>query len=167
MKIQKAISSFLLISFLSSIANAQQVEQLPKIETPQGEVDPGEAISPMRMNQRAAFTGVLLAPKALTTVIARLKSIDDRVKLASEEAKETAEEVCRHEKELTSIRVEADKNILKARIEDNERNLSTYEKRITQVQESQPNSALLVGLGALGGIAVATLTIFAAQSITK
>lgn len=167
MKLQKVISSFLLVTFLTTTVQAQQLEELPKLETPQGEVDPGEAISPMKINQRAPFTGVMLSPKALTNLIAKLKSFDSRVELASEEATATANEVCRHEKELINIRSEGDKGILKARIEDNERNLSTYEKRIEEVQSSQPNSALLVGLGVVGGAAVAALTIFTAQSIIK
>jgi hypothetical protein len=167
MQFQKAISTILLLSFLTSTAAAQQVEELPKVETPQGEVDPGEAISPMRISQRAPFTGVMLSPKALASIIAKLKSIETRISLATEEAKEQSAEVCRHEKEVISIRNTADKDILTARIEDNNRNLQAYEKRIAEVKESQTDPALLIGLGALGGVAATVLTVFAVTQSLK
>lgn len=165
---KKLTSLLLVISFFSSnIAVAQEGNvDLPKVETQQGEVDPGEAISPMKVNQRAPFSGVLVSPKAVATLTARLQSIADRIQLAGDEATENANEVCRNEKSVAKIQTDANANILQARIDSNQRIIEAYEKSIKETRESQTDPALLISLGAIGGAAVTALTIFAvAQSL--
>ena len=163
---KKFIATILLTSFITTSAHAQELE-LPKVETPEGEADPGEAISPMKMNQKAPFSGVLLSPKALAVITAKLKSVDSKVKLASEEAKETANEVCRNEKANMTIVSDTDKTILRARIQDNERNLTMYENRIREMNDSHINSGALVGLGVAGGVVASVLTFFAVAQALK
>lgn len=166
---RKLLSSILFISFFSTnIAFAQEANVvLPATETPTGEVDPGAAISPIKLNQKVPFSGVLLSPKAISSIIARLKSVDDRVKLAADESKETAEEVCRSEKNVQQIRNTADLDILRARIEDNQRNLKLYESHINNLQNSQTDPGLLIGLGAVGGAVATVLTVFAVSQAVK
>lgn len=154
---KKVISAFLMISFASTNVFAQEKNvQLPTVETPAGEVDPGEAISPMKINQRAPFSGVLLSPKAIASLVAKINFIDDRISAASAESKELAEEVCRTEKTNIKIRTDADSAILQARIDDNERVLKLYEDNTKKLQESQSDPVLMLGLGAAGG-AIVTL----------
>jgi len=164
---KKTISSLLIAAFFcTNIAHAEETVVLPPVETQQGEVDPGEAISPMKVNQKAPFSGVLVSPKAVATLTAKLASIADKIKLAHDEATEQAQEVCRNEKSVMKIQTDADKNILSARISNNERIITSYEKSLAQAQASQGDPALWIGLGALGGATVTVLTAFAiAQSI--
>lgn len=150
-----------------STAFAQEAQlNLPNVETQEGEVDPGSAVSPMKIGQKSPFSGILLSPKLIATVLAKLKSIDGRVSLATQEARETSEEVCRNEKNVAKIKSDADVSVLRARIDDNERNLQSYEQRLKLEIESQQSPALLLGLGAAAGTAVTFLAVFAvAQSM--
>lgn len=161
---KKFIAAILLSSlFTTNVVRAQETTGvvLPKIETPTGEVDPGEALSPMKSGQKAPFSGVLLSPKAVASIIARLASIGESVKLAESEATARAEEVCRTEKSTMQIRTKADDTILRARIEDNERNLKRYETQIKEMRDSSIDPGLLVGIGAAGGIILTTLSVLA------
>lgn len=164
---KKIISTVLLLSFFcSNVAFGQDATDLPKVETQQGEVDPGEAISPMKIQQKAPFTGVLLSPKAVASITAKLSTIVERIKLAQAEAAEQTQEVCRNEKAISEIQVKADKEILKARIRDNERTIELYQKSLNEAKQSQHDPALLIGLSAGGAAVLTALSILAvAQSI--
>jgi|LauGreDrversion4_2_1035121.scaffolds.fasta_scaffold354881_2 biopolymer transport protein ExbD len=164
---KKIISAVLLFSFFSSnVTYAQDTTDLPRIETQQGEVDPGEAISPMKSQQKAPFTGVLLSPKAVATITAKLSSIAEKIRLVQAEATEQAQEVCRNEKVTTEIRVKADKEILEAKIRDNERTIELYQKSLNEAKQSQHDPAVLIGLSAGGAAVLTALSILAvAQSI--
>jgi len=166
---KKIISAIILASFTSTnIAYSQEKQvELPKVETPEGEVDPGEALSPMKINQKAPFSGVLLSPKASASITAKLNSIKEQLSLARSEAKETAEAVCKNEKNIMTIRTTADKDILSARIEQNQKIIQVYENRLEKVEESQTDPGLLIGLGALGGAALTVLTVFAVSQSIK
>ena len=152
---KKAISTFLMISFLTTnvIAQDKQID-IPSVETQVGEKDPGEAISPMKLNQRAPFTGVLLSPKAIAFLLSKLNFVDDRIRTAADESKDLAEEVCRTEKANLKIRTDADAAILQARIDDNQRILKMYENNTAKLEASQSDSVLMLGLGAVGGVIV-------------
>lgn len=162
---KKIISVLLLAAFVST--NIAHAQELPEITTPDGETDPGEAISPMKLGQKAPFSGVLLSPKAVASIVAKLKSNEKMKQLAAAEAKEAAEEVCKNEKNLLAIRTDADKEILNARIESNKQIIGIYEKKIQEVSASQSDTALLVGLGAAGGIVASILTVLAVSQAMK
>lgn len=163
---KKIISTLLLVAFTST-TNVAYSQDLPEITTPEGEADPGEAISPMKAGQKAPFSGVLLSPKAVASIISKLKSVEKAKQLAASEAKETAEEVCKNEKNLLTIRTDTDKEILNARIESNKQVIGIYEKKIQEANESQSDPALLVGLGAAGGIVASILTVLAVSQAMK
>jgi len=164
---KKVISTVLLLSFFfSNVTYGQESADLPKVETQQGEIDPGEAISPMKLQQKAPFTGVLLSPKAVATITARLSTVAERIKLAQAEATEQAQEVCRNEKATAGIQVKADKGILEARIKNNERMIALYQKNLNEMKQSQYDPALLIGISAGGAAVLTALSILAvAQSI--
>lgn len=166
MTMKKIISALLLVAFTTT-TNVTYSQDLPEITTPEGEADPGEAIAPMKTGQKAPFSGVLLSPKAVASIVAKLKSVDKMKQLAAAEAKETAEEVCKNEKNLLTIRTDTDKEILNARIESNKQVIGIYEKKLQDVTESQSNPSLLVGLGAAGGIIASVLTVLAVSQAMK
>lgn len=163
---KKIISTLLLVAFTST-TNVAYSQELPEITTPEGEADPGEAISPMKAGQKAPFSGVLLSPKAVASIISKLKTVEKAKQLAAAEAKETAEEVCKNEKNLLTIRTDTDKEILNARIESNKQVIGIYEKKLQEANESQSDPALLVGLGAAGGIVASILTVLAVSQAMK
>jgi hypothetical protein len=166
---KKLISSIMLASFLvPNVCCAQDVvSTLPTIVIPAGEVDPGAAISPMKKGQKAPFTGVLLSPEAVATVITEIKSLDDKIKLEVQRVTSLQQEQCRKEKTDLQIRSDADKKILQSDIDDKLRTINLLEENLKKEQEDRPNKVVWAGLGAAGGIAVTILTAFAISKVTK
>jgi len=161
----KIISSILLVSFTTStLARAQELTKLPKIETPYGEIDPGEAISPMKKDQRAPFSGVLLSPKAIAKVIVDLKSIDDKVNLEVKQAIETQNVLCLREKNEITIKAEADKSILNASVQEKLRTIKMYEEQLKK-ETNRTDPGTLVGIGAAVGAVLTTLTALAVSQM--
>ena len=159
------IASILLLSFLNTNAvRAEELTKLPKIETPYGEIDPGEAISPMKRDQRAPFTGVLLSPKATAKIIVDLNSLEDRVKLEVKHAVETQNVICLREKNEINIKAEADKNILNASIQEKLRTIKLYEEQLKK-ETNKTDPGVLVGIGAAVGAVLTTLTALAIYQI--
>lgn len=159
------IASMLLISFLNTnVVFAEELTKLPKIETPYGEIDPGEAISPMKRDQRAPFTGVLLSPKATAKIIIDLSSLDERVKLEVKHAVETQSVICLREKNEITIKAEADKNILNASVQEKLRTIRMYEEQLKK-EANKTDPGTLVGIGAAVGAVLTTLTALAISQI--
>lgn len=155
------VASILLACFTTTtVVRAEELTRLPKIETPYGEIDPGEAISPMKKDQRAPFSGVLLSPKAVAKVIVDLRSLDDKVKLEVKQATEIQSAVCLREKNEITIKAEADKSILNASIQEKLRVIKLYEDQLKK-ESSKTDPGTLVGIGAAVGAILTTLTALA------
>lgn len=168
---KKIVSVLLALSLItnSSLAFSQQAAKvdLPTLETPEGEVDPGLAISPMKLLQKAPFTGVLLAPKAIASLVARLNSFDKEKKLAVAEAVELANETCKNEKNNNDIMAKSQKLILEARVEDQKKVIQAYEEQLKKERDQQSDPAIWGLVGAAGGVAVTILTTFAVSQAMK
>ncbi len=161
----KIVASLLLACFTTTtVARGEELTRLPKIETPYGEIDPGEAISPMKRDQRAPFTGVLLSPKAVAKVIVDLKSIDEKVKLEVKQATEFQSVVCLKEKNEITIKAEADKSILNASVQEKMRTIKLYEEQLKK-ESNKTDPGTLVGIGAAVGAILTTLTALAISQV--
>ena len=155
------IASILLICFTTtSMVRAEELTKLPKIETPYGEIDPGEALSPMKRDQRAPFTGVLLSPKAVAKITVDLKSIDDKVKLEVRQATETQVAICLREKNEINIKADADKSILEASVQEKLRTIKLYEEQLKK-ESGKPNPGTVLGIGVAIGAVLTTMTALA------
>ena len=164
------ISNLLAFSLLlNSTAFAQQAQKidLPSSETPEGEVDPGLAISPMKIMQKAPFTGVLLAPKSIAQLIARLNSFDKEKNLAVKEATELQKEVCLNEKNNQTIMFDATKSILEARVKDQNEVIKAYTAQIEKQKSEESNPAAWALIGGAAGVALTVLTTFAVAQAIK
>jgi len=164
---KKIIASLLLCSMtLTSIASADPV-QLPTVTKPPSEPDVGNAVSPMKKAQKAPFTGVLLSPGAVATVIVELGSIDERIKIEVDKATQT----CKAESEFTfkeaQAKYVADKKVLQAAVEEKLKRISVLEDTIKKQEEEKTNPYLWTGIGFAGGVAVSVLTAIAITQATK
>ncbi len=171
MKMKKIVSGLLALTLITntSAVFCQQPTKLdiPSTETPEGEVDPGLAISPMKLSQKAPFTGVLLAPKAIAFLVAKLNSFDKEKKLAVDEAVDLANEVCKNEKNNFQIQAAAQRSILEARVEDQNKVIKAYDDQLKKEKEQQTDPAMWALIGAAGGVAVTVLTTFAVSQAMK
>lgn len=136
-----------------------------------GEVDVGAAISPMKKGQVAPFTGILLSPKATATIIAQLNSIQDQIKIEVDHAR--AEEVakCQFRVDETTNRLETDKKILQAQVDDKSTQVNVLTEKLKQEEANRPNTPLWVGLGTgaglIIGVGLSALTVYAIGHASK
>lgn len=144
----------------------QKIE-LPSISTPEGEKDPGKALSPMKMLQKAPFSGILLSPKVVAEIVSRLNSVDQLQKIAADEAREQEREVCKNEKNNNQIKFDSDKSILQAQIEYNKNLVVAYEKQLEIEKSSHIPGGVWYTLGAVSGTAITILSVFAIAQAVK
>lgn len=181
MNFKKFISTLLLITLLiPNVATAQSVpspesdqpikdftRSLPPIQLLPGEKDPGDALSPMKRGQRAPFTGVLLSPSAVATVVVEFESFEERLHI--EVMKSVAEERAAGDKRLGDANASstADKKVLQSNFDAAKRESDMFKKELKDLRDSQPNPYFWAGIGAAGGVVFTLLTVFAVAQVTK
>ena len=181
MRLKRITSIVLLFSMLSpQIAVAQNIPspdaesptkvELPKTELLPGEKDPGLAISPMKKGQRAPFTGVLLAPASVASVIVEMETFEERLKIEVKKVTESERVKCEKNILDADAKSVADKKILQADIDSKGRTISSLNgqiKKLRDENESRWPPGVWIGVGAVGGIALTVLTAFAISKATQ
>lgn len=162
-KLQNVLASFMLVIMMLTAMPVYADDIVlpnPPVLT-KNEPDVGEALSPMQRGQVAPFTGVLLSPKAIASILAQTRTFNDKLKLEVETAR--AEERAHCDFRIAEVKtvLEADKKILQAQIEEKTRRITILEedlkKNETSSQEILGWSALSFGLG----VGLTILTTFA------
>lgn len=150
------ISSILIASQLSfaGIASADPVSLPKPPDALPGEVDVGAAISPMHKGQLAPFTGVLLSPRALAQIVATLNSTKDEIKIEVEKARAEESATCTFQKAELTTKFNADKGILQAHVDEQEKRIAILNEQIKSQQSTSDHVPLWVGLGAGVGFVV-------------
>lgn len=156
------LASMLTFAFVADAATPS----LPSVEPLPGEPDVGSAISPMKKGQVAPYTGVLLSPKALATIVTELKSFDERIKIELERANGESKARCDYEINAVKIAAETDSKVAQARLEENQKRIEILEETIEEQQTSQSDPVLYGGLGFGIGVAATVLLAYATTRVT-
>lgn len=154
---KKIIASLLLASQLSlaSTAIADDAVSIPAPPPPvSGEIDVGAAISPMKKGQVAPFTGVLLSPKALATIVVQLNTVPDQIKIEVDKTKAEDKANCDFNVAETKNRLETDKKILQAEVDSANKRVNILSDIVKQQEASKSNNGLTTGLVGVGGVLV-------------
>lgn len=169
MRAQKYISTLLACVIISSTASAyaEPTNIPPAPEPVPGELDVGAAISPMRKGQTAPFTGVLLSPKAVTTIIVEQNSVPEKIQIEVDKTRKEEQVKCDFKVIEITAPLITDKKILEASQEANKKQINLLTEELKKSEDSRPNVVLWTGLGFVGGIAVTVLTVFAVSAATK
>jgi len=182
MKLQKTISTILLISMLApQVVLAQGIpspdpdppavkEPLPAPSLMPGEKDPGLAISPMRKGQRAPFTGVLLSPEASANIIVEFETFRERIQLDVNKAIMQEQADCKKKTLDLEASSTADKKILQANIDEKGRTISNLNLEVKKLKDEKAAvwaPTTWIGFGAAGGILLTVLTAFAISKATE
>ena len=160
------ILCFTLIFGTVNIASADPV-RLPDVVVPSGEADVGAALSPMKKGDKAPFTGVLLSPKAVATLIAQMGTLQEQIKIEVDHAVAVNSAQCDFKTSEQKTTSDADKAILQAQLEARKKDIAALDDQLKKEQSSRSNVPLWTGLGAVGGIVVTVLTVFAVSRATK
>jgi len=165
----KKLINFLFITifiFVNSFAYAQTV-QLPNIETPQGEKDVGAAISPLKADQKAPFTGVLLSPRATAIIVTELNNFDEKLRLELSKQKQEDDATCQFTTSEQKAQNDADIAIKQAQLDASLKDRKVLEEEIRNLEKSQTSKELWYALGAGSGIVVTVLTVVAISYAKK
>jgi hypothetical protein len=167
MKIKKYIAT-LIIGAMLSTSTVGLAQSIPIAPAPvAGEVDPGNAISPMKKGQTAPFTGVLLSPQAVATITVNLNSIADKIKIEVTKAHGDDKAQCDALVNTIKINADADSKRLNAQLTASKADNKVITDRLAKAEKSAPNLSLWVGGGVLGGIVLTLVTTFAVGKATK
>lgn len=132
---------------------------LPPVPTPlNNELDVGAAISPMKKGQVAPFTGLLLSPAAVASIMSDLNEKDRLIRLEVSKAVAEVNAKNDHQIELIKSRNETDLKIKDLIIENQKSDLSRLDDQLKKERENKPDPFFwtMVGIGA--GVAISTLT---------
>jgi hypothetical protein len=136
-----------------------------------GEVDVGDAISPMKKGQSAPFTGVLLSPHALATIVVQLNSIPEQIKIEVDHVRSVDKANSDFQLAETTNRLETDKKILQAQIDSRAQQVNILTDVVKKQEANKSNTTLWVGVGvATGfvlGICLSALSIYAISQSSK
>ena len=117
-------------------------------------------IAPVKKDDRAPFTGVLLTPEAVAKIIATARECDKKVSVETEHARDVQRTI--DERQLADLAAERarDSKVHRAEVESRDAQIKILTESLQKNQGS--NSWLFVGLGAVVGVlsTVGLVTIF-------
>lgn len=135
--------------------------ELPVPVLLEGEPDPGRVISPIRKGQRTPFSGVVLSPQAVATLIVRLNSLDEEIQIEINRVKAEmmAEMSLRLAQQKSSY--EADLSIVRANLDSAEAQKNILGDKLQKEIRNRPSRAIWFSLGVLGGVGLTVGVLFA------
>jgi len=173
---KKFAPAFIIASlFLPCVSYAQEAEK-PKVSelieeispsAPASEQNIGTAISPLKKSQFAPFTGVLLSPLAVATLMTELDSRSTEIKIEVDKAVAYNEAKCTYEKSIMRNQFEADKRIFEADITAKKEQIKVLDEALKNNVTSQPNPALWTLLGIATGVVFTTATAAVVVSVSN
>lgn len=153
----------------SQTASAQPqivLSSIPVPSVPRAETSVGAAVSPMRKEQKAPFTGVLFSPVAVATLISTFDLWPQRVKIEVERAMQVC--TAESEKKLADQTATSEYNnsVNIARIVSLNADNARLESDLRS-KESAWSSGTWFGLGVLGGVAFTITTVYVVNKTQK
>ena len=163
----KVVAVFMTAAFtLSSVAAGQQHQESIQVQ-PTTSASGVVAISPLRKGQPAPFSGVLFTPRAAASVATEINTFRDRLKIETTSAVASAEAKKDFKYEEAAAACKADKGMLSATIMSERERSIFLEKEVQRLKDETPSKAMWVGAGALGGVTLTLLTVFAVSRAAK
>jgi hypothetical protein len=171
--LKKIISIFLCfliaITSYTRVAYAEDVviPYIPPITVPATETDVGSAVSPMKKDDRAPYTGVLLSPRAIATILSQFRNQKDQTKIEVDHA--VSVERAQQEYKISELKTtsESEKKILEAQLAARKKEIVVLDERLKKEESSRANVPLWTGIGVGGGVVLTVLTVFAISSASK
>lgn len=125
------------------------------------------AVTPMKKGQTAPYTGVLLSPRGLATIVATVDTANEKTKIEVDKATGQAQAQCTFKVSEAQAKNEADQKILQAQLTEKLAEIDMLTNLVKKEQASRPNTTLWTGVGFGGGVLVTVLTVFAVSKASK
>jgi len=123
-------------------------------------------VSPLNKGQPAPFTGVLLSPPAVAQIIAEHDTAGARLALAVQHQVQLDAAELKYQIDSLTTTCTADKSILLAQVDDQKRQVVILNEQLAKASGGWPPS-VWIGIGAVGGVVLTVLTVFALGQVTK
>lgn len=126
---------------------------------------PPPVIAPLNKGQPSPFTGVLFSPEAVAAAIAQHDTAAAAAQLAVQHQKELDDAAMKYALDSAATTCTTDKNILTAQLTDAQKQNKILQDQLKQ-NTGGPGAPVWIGIGAVGGIVVTVLTVFAVSKAT-
>lgn len=153
---KRFISSFVITALISSSVTAYADEP----------PTPPATITPLSKGQPAPYLGVLFSPEAVAQVVAEKDAAERRLLLAIQHQVDLDAVQLKFEKDTLTTTCNADKEILQAQVDDGKRQVDILNDQLKK-QTGGPGAPVWIGLGAVGGVVLTVITVFAVSQATK
>jgi len=134
---------------------------------PASEPDVGTALSPLRKLQPAPFTGVLVSPGGVASLIAELNSIKSLIKIEVDKAKADEQARAYFQVGEVTARADADKKVAQAQLDARGKEIDLLTAQLKKEENNRTNTPLWTGLGFGAGIVVTVLTVVVVNKASK
>ena len=129
-------------------------------------VIPAPTVAPLVKNQPAPFAGVLLSPQAVASIVAQKDTAAQAAQLAVQHQVDLDALQLKYTQAQMTTTCTADKQVLQAQIDDNKKQILVLEDQLKK-NTGGPGAPVWIGLGAVGGIVLSVVTVFAVSRATK
>lgn len=123
-------------------------------------------VTPISKGQFAPFTGVLMSPEAVATIIAERESAKQALQLAVKRQADLDEAKLKFEVDRLTTTCTADKKILQAQVDNGQRQINILNEQLKK-ETGGPSPLGWLGIGAGTGVVVTLLTVFVVGQATK
>lgn len=156
----KFITFLFLLTFTSNVM-AQDIvlPQVPNLQL--NEPDVGEAISPLQINQRAPFTGILFSTKAAARITVELRNVPEQIRLEVEKSTKLCFVDCHYKLENLRIERESDNQVSDARISASLAENLVLVDRLKELEKRESNVMWWTAGGVVAGASLSILIIIA------
>lgn len=151
---------FIVAMLLTSIVVYAPPARSEDVDQPKG------TISPLREGQKAPYSGIIFDTRASADVMTRLTSIPSRIKVEVETCRKEETAKCDARISDTKDRCTAEKKILQAALDDKSNTIKVLEEKL-KITDEPPSRTLWATVGAVGGITLSVLTVFAINQASK
>jgi hypothetical protein len=150
MTLKRLISVLLVFCLLAPARVYANDDNVPPIQQPAGEKDPGNVLTVVKKDHLVPFTGILLSPRAVAELLAKMELAKKEAELAAMRARE--EQRVRDEAEIKGLKIEldAEKKTAEERLAIRDNRLAELQKDLAKAEADRPNPLTwtLVGAGA-------------------
>jgi hypothetical protein len=151
-------------AFTVDLPPLPEAQPLPQLATDGGVGPNGEAITPLSLNQRAPFNGVLFNGPALAYIEVEYRTVQQRCMI--DRRRETEEVVARYQAQLERLQVSLDATNAQHHIiiQGRDREIASLNRIVDQQRNAMTISPLqtilYIGGGVLGGALIAGVTAY-------
>jgi hypothetical protein len=169
MKLRRLISLLLVLCILAPARVYANDEQIPPIQQPAGETDPGNVLTVVKKSNLVPFTGILLSPRAVAEMLSKLELAKKEAELAAARAQEQQRIKDEAEIKVLLVQVDAEKKSTDERLAIRDNRIANLEKDLAKSQTDKPNPVTwaLVGAGTTAMIIATLATVILVGNSSK